>query len=73
MQLSPKGPNHLTVESWDTFFLAMAHWQLGDKEEARRWYYQAVAWMEKYSPMDEDLRRFRPEAAALLGIKTQEN
>ena len=32
---------------FDWFFLAMAHWQLGHKEEARRWYDQGVAWMEK--------------------------
>src|SRR5262249_40032431 len=28
------------------FFLAMAHWQLGDKQEARKWYEQAVKWMD---------------------------
>ena len=46
----------------------MAHWQVGNKEEARRWYDKAVEWMEKNKPDDEELRRFRAEAAELLGI-----
>jgi tetratricopeptide (TPR) repeat protein/sugar lactone lactonase YvrE len=54
--------------SEDFFFLAMAHWQLGDKEQARTWYDRAVAWMEKNQPKNEELRRFRAEAAALLGL-----
>jgi tetratricopeptide (TPR) repeat protein len=50
------------------FFLAMAHRQLGEKEQARTWYDQAVQWMDKHQPQDEDLRRLRAEAAELLGI-----
>jgi tetratricopeptide (TPR) repeat protein len=53
----------------DWFFLAMAHWQLGDKSQARSWYDKAVLWMEKNLPKDEELLRFRAEAAALLGVK----
>jgi serine/threonine-protein kinase len=49
-------------------FLAMAHWQLGEKDKARTWYDQAVAWMDQHKPQDEELRRFRAEAAELLGI-----
>jgi tetratricopeptide (TPR) repeat protein len=52
----------------DSFFLAMAHWQLGRKEEARKWYDKAVAWMDKNQPQNDELRRFRAEAAKLLGI-----
>lgn len=55
--------------SFDGFFLAMAHWQRGNKDEARKWYDQAVQWMEKNQPQNEELRRFRTEAAELLGIK----
>jgi WD40 repeat protein len=55
-------------ESFNTFFLAMAHWQLGDKDEARRWYDQAVEWTDKHQPKNEDLRRFRAEAAELMGL-----
>jgi hypothetical protein len=46
----------------------MAHWQLGGKSEARKWYDQGVQWMEKHKPHDDELRRFRAEAAQLLGI-----
>ena len=53
------------------FFRAMAHWQLGEKEEARRWYDKAVKWTDQNKPEDEQLRRFRAEAAELLGIKEQ--
>ena len=41
---------------------------LGEKEEARQSYDQAVEWMEKNRPEDEELLRFRAEAAELLGI-----
>jgi serine/threonine protein kinase/tetratricopeptide (TPR) repeat protein len=53
----------------DWFFLAMAHWQLGDKEEARTWYGRAAQWMDKNQPKNEELRRFRAEAAELLELK----
>src|SRR5207248_9060263 len=53
----------------DFFFLAMAHWQLGEKDKARQWYDKGVAWMDNNKPQDEDLRRYRAEAAALLGVK----
>jgi tetratricopeptide (TPR) repeat protein len=56
-------------DSFNWFFLAMAHWQLGHKDEARQWYDRAVAWMEKNLPGDEILRGLRVEAAALLGLK----
>ena len=48
------------------FFLATAHWHLGDKEEARRWYDKAVEWMDENKPNDKDLVRFRDEAAKLI-------
>ncbi len=54
--------------SFNAFFLAMAHWQLDEKDEAGKWYKQAVDWMEKNQPQDEELVRFRAEAAELLGI-----
>jgi hypothetical protein len=47
----------------------MAHWQLGDRDEARKWYDRAVAWMEKHQPKNEELRRFRTEAEELLRIE----
>jgi serine/threonine protein kinase len=53
----------------DWFFLAMAHWRLGDKKEGRKWYDRAVQWTEKNRPQDEELWLFRAEAEELLGIE----
>jgi uncharacterized protein HemY len=50
----------------DWFFLAMAHWQLGDRGRARTWYDRAVAWLDENRPHRVVLTRFRAEAAALL-------
>ncbi len=55
-------------DSADWFFLAMANWQLRQKQQARKWYDQAVQWMDKNKPKDEELGRFRSEAAELLGL-----
>jgi tetratricopeptide (TPR) repeat protein len=55
--------------SADWFFRAMAQWQLGEKEQARKRFHQAVLWMDKNQPQDAELRRFRAEAVALLGIQ----
>ena len=57
--------------SFNALFLAMAHWQLGKNEEARKWYDLAIAWMEKNQTKDEELRRFREEAAKLLKVEDQ--
>jgi tetratricopeptide (TPR) repeat protein len=56
-------------DSFDFFILAMAHRQLGDTEQPQQWYDRAVQWMEKHQPQDEELCRFRGEAAALLKIE----
>jgi tetratricopeptide (TPR) repeat protein len=58
-------------DSRQLFFLAMAHWQLGEKDEAGQLYNRAVEWMEKNQPDNDELRRFRAEAAELLGISEQ--
>jgi serine/threonine protein kinase len=50
------------------FFLAMAHWQLGEKDRARAWFDKSVAWMETGRKDDAELKRFRAEAAKLLGV-----
>ena len=47
----------------------MAHWKLDGKDDARRWYDQAVAWMDKHAAKDEELLHIRAEAAELLKIK----
>jgi serine/threonine protein kinase/Tfp pilus assembly protein PilF len=68
----------LDAEATDSFFLAMAHWQLGEKESARKLYTEGVAWLEANKPQDgqgrahrlpvAEVRRFGAEAAALLGV-----
>jgi tetratricopeptide (TPR) repeat protein len=52
------------------YFLAMAYWQLGQKDEARACYDKAVAWKERNLPwpLNEDLLRLRAEAEALMGL-----
>jgi tetratricopeptide (TPR) repeat protein len=50
------------------FFLAMTHWQRGDKEKAHRLYERTVEAMAKNQPNQHALRRFRAEAADLLGV-----
>jgi eukaryotic-like serine/threonine-protein kinase len=54
---------------FDWYVLAMAQWQLGKMDEAREWYEKAVQWMEKSQPQNDELKRFRAEAAELLGVK----
>ena len=64
---------HTDGSSEDFFFLAMAHWQLDQKDQAREWYAKAVEWMNQNQPDDEEFTRFRAEAAALLGIGRDES
>ena len=65
--------NNNGADSLHWFFLAMAHWQLGDKTQARTWYDKAVPWMEKNQPKNEKLVRFRAEAAALLEVNEKQH
>ena len=53
----------------DAYFLAMAHFQAGDKPAARDWLAKADAWMRKGGQDDADLKRFQAEAAQLLDTK----
>jgi tetratricopeptide (TPR) repeat protein len=52
----------------DWFVLAMSHWKLDMNDRARKAYDRAVRWMKQHASQDEELRRFRAEAAELLGI-----
>jgi Flp pilus assembly protein TadD len=54
--------------SVDWFFLAMAHWHLGDRTEARKWYDKAAAWMDEHRAVNEVLTRLRAEAGERLGV-----
>jgi tetratricopeptide (TPR) repeat protein len=51
------------------FFRAMAHWQMGERDQARKWYDEAVQWMDAHAAQNEEQRRFRAEAAELLNPK----
>jgi superkiller protein 3 len=53
-----------TAAQW--FFLAMANFQLGDPEAARRWYGPAVEWTSRNQPQNQELRQMRAEAEALM-------
>lgn len=50
----------------DALFLAMAHWQMGDKDDAHKWYNEGVEWIDKKRPTDKELARFREEAQLLI-------
>jgi serine/threonine protein kinase/tetratricopeptide (TPR) repeat protein len=63
LQKNPQGG-----DSWQWFFLAMAHWQLGHREEARSWYQRAANWLEKNAPDHLEGKRFQAEAAGLLEL-----
>jgi len=58
-------------DSADWFFLAMAHARLGDLYRTGLYYLAAVQRMDKDNPEDNELRRFRAEAEALLGLPNQ--
>ncbi len=60
-------------DSFDWFFVALAHRQLGDHDEPRKWYGRAVEWMDKHQPGNEELRRFRAEATRVLGMNDQKD
>jgi tetratricopeptide (TPR) repeat protein len=63
--------NRINENGANYFLLAMAHWQEGDRDQARQWYDRAVQWMEKNKPGFEELRHIQAEATALLGIKNE--
>jgi tetratricopeptide (TPR) repeat protein len=53
----------------NALFLAMAHWQRGEKENARQCYDQAVRSIEQTKSDDPDIPQFRAEASQLLGLE----
>jgi tetratricopeptide (TPR) repeat protein len=62
-ELEPGGTTH-----WAGFVSAMAHWHLGEQDEARRRYDQAVAWMDEDQPNHEELLHVREMAEQLLKV-----
>jgi serine/threonine-protein kinase len=51
----------------DWFFLAMAHWQKGEKDTARTWFDKAVARVNRSPLKNREHLQFWKEAAELLG------
>jgi tetratricopeptide (TPR) repeat protein len=60
-------------DSFDWFFLAMTHRQLGHRDEARRRYERAAQWMGQHAPRNGELLRFRAEAEELLGMNKKKD
>jgi tetratricopeptide (TPR) repeat protein len=56
-------------DAFDWFFLAMAEWQRGNKDEARRWYDKAREWTQRNAAANEELQRFEAEAKGVLEAK----
>jgi tetratricopeptide (TPR) repeat protein len=54
------------------FFLAMAHWQISEKDEAHAWFERSVRWMEKGDKDDPELKRFRAQSMMLLDVDKEE-
>jgi tetratricopeptide (TPR) repeat protein len=52
------------------FLLAMARWQLGDKDAARAHYLRGAAWSDRHTIPIAQVVRHRREAEALLGISS---
>jgi hypothetical protein len=57
-----------SADADNAYFLAMAHWRLGEKENANEWYNKAEQWRQIDRADDIELKRFRTETAELLGI-----
>jgi tetratricopeptide (TPR) repeat protein len=54
-------------DGFELFLRALASWQLGDKEPARRARDAAVNWTRQHRPEDPELRRLRRETEDLIG------
>jgi len=57
---------HSGGDACDLLFLAMAHWQLGNQEQARQWQQKALDALPKTGPINQELMLFQQEAAGLI-------
>jgi tetratricopeptide (TPR) repeat protein len=53
-------------------FLAMAHWQLGNKEKAWKLYAEGAAWIAEQRKNSEQQKRFRAEVEVLMEITEED-
>ena len=51
----------------DCFFLAMTCWHQGKREEARQWFDQGLAWIQRTKSEDPELRRSHRRGRGLAG------
>ena len=78
LQLGGRGGALPWDDAIDWFFLAMVHWRLGNHDEARKSYDEAIKCMDQNKLQndvrnDEQLRRFQAEAEELLKIADDRN
>ena len=52
----------------DFLLLAMSHWQLGDKDDAKLWFERDADWVKKQPHVPHRQKSLRNEAAELLGV-----
>jgi tetratricopeptide (TPR) repeat protein len=64
-----RNPDHPS-NAYNGFVLAMANRQLGEKDKARAWFDKSAVRMAKGLQENAELKRFRAEAAQLLGMET---
>jgi len=57
------------LDAGHEFYLAMTHWQLGDRQRAREHYDRGVQWLKEHPAEVFDHRRLQADAARLLGIQ----
>jgi serine/threonine protein kinase/tetratricopeptide (TPR) repeat protein len=55
-------------DAYNWLFLAMAYRRIGDPYRPLLYYVAGVRWIETHKPLDRELRGFRAEAAAVLGV-----
>jgi Flp pilus assembly protein TadD len=66
-ELGLQGPSNF-------FFLAMTEWQLGNQDEARRWYNKGSEWMTQHPQVvGGEIAMIRAETKELLGILGMES
>ena len=54
------------------FFIAMAHWHLGDHVTSRRLYADSVKWMLRNMPDDDELQQYLVESSELFASEDSE-
>ena len=58
------------IQNW--LFLAMTHWQLGEKAEARTYMTKSILWKQK-GRLDAEVKRFLAEAETLMATAEDES